>query len=141
MTANQRSGRTWWIWGSAGAAMAVLAVVTVVALRPDGGVHWKFAWPNGPIAMPVFVPPNRIFVEAANIAGLQQWAAQRGLPSAQANTCLANQAEVDKLVQIQTDAVSNFNVPGTPAFVINGKLVESASAWETLEPKLREALR
>ena len=38
------------------------------------------------------LPPDRIFVEAANIAGLQQWAAQRGLPSAQANTCLANQA-------------------------------------------------
>ena len=87
------------------------------------------------------LPPNRIFVEAATIAGLQQWAAQRGLPSAQANTCLANEAEVNKLVQMQTDAVSNFSVPGTPAFVMNGKLVEGASAWATLEPKLREALR
>jgi outer membrane protein assembly factor BamB len=41
----------------------------VVALRPDGSVHWKFNWPNGPIAMPVFVPPNRIFVSTANDVG------------------------------------------------------------------------
>jgi outer membrane protein assembly factor BamB len=41
----------------------------VVALRPDGRVHWKHNWPNGPIAMPVFVPPNRIFVSTANDVG------------------------------------------------------------------------
>lgn len=87
------------------------------------------------------LPPNRIFVEAANIAGLQQWAAQRGLPSAQANACLANEGEVTKLVQMQSDAVANFNVPGTPAFVINGKLAENASSWDALEPELRKALR
>jgi protein-disulfide isomerase len=87
------------------------------------------------------LPPNRIFVEAASIAGLQPWAAQRGLPSAQANTCLANEAEVNRLVQMQSDAVANFNVPGTPAFVLNGKLVDNASSWEALEPQLRKALR
>ena len=87
------------------------------------------------------LPPDRIFVEAANIAGLQQWAAQRGLPSAQANTCLANQAEVNRLVQMQSDAVNDFNVPGTPAFLINGDLVENASSWEALEPEIRKALR
>ena len=41
----------------------------VVALRPDGALHWKFAWPHGPIAMPVFVPPNRVFVSTANDVG------------------------------------------------------------------------
>lgn len=87
------------------------------------------------------LPPNRIFVEAANIAGLQQWAAQRGLPSAQANSCLANEAEVNRLVQMQSDAVATYNVPGTPAFVLNGKLVENAAAWSALEPELRKALR
>ena len=86
------------------------------------------------------LPPNRIFVEAANIVELQSWAAQRGLPSAQANACLANEAEVNKLVQMQGDAVSTYNIPGTPAFLVNGKLVDG-STWELLEPKIREALR
>ena len=45
-------------------------------------------------------------------------------PSAQTNACLANEDEVNRLVQIQSDAVATYNVPGTPAFVINGKLVE-----------------
>ena len=87
------------------------------------------------------LPPNRIFVEAANLAELPQWAAQRGLPSAQSNACLANEAEVNKLVQMQSDAVANFNVPGTPAFIINGKLVENAASWKALEPEIRKALR
>jgi protein-disulfide isomerase len=87
------------------------------------------------------LPPNRIFVEAASIAELPQWAAQRGLPTAQANACLANEAEVTKLVQMQSDAVADFNVPGTPAFVINGKLVENSANWASLEPAIRKALR
>jgi outer membrane protein assembly factor BamB len=41
----------------------------IVALRPDGSPHWQHPWPHGPIAMPVFVPPNRIFVSTANDAG------------------------------------------------------------------------
>jgi hypothetical protein len=41
----------------------------IVALRRDGSVHWRFDWPHGPIAMPVFVPPNRIFVSTGHDVG------------------------------------------------------------------------
>jgi protein-disulfide isomerase len=75
----------------------------------------------------------------AQLAGLQQWAAQRGLPTARTNACLTNQSEIDRLVQMNTDA-AQFNIPGTPSFLINGELVENASAWEQLEPRLREAV-
>ena len=37
----------------------------VVALRTDGSVWWTHPWPPGSIAMPVFVPPNRILVSAS----------------------------------------------------------------------------
>jgi outer membrane protein assembly factor BamB len=37
----------------------------VVALRADGSVWWTHPWPPGAIAMPVFVPPNRILVSAS----------------------------------------------------------------------------
>jgi protein-disulfide isomerase len=43
-------------------------------------------------------------------------------------------------VQMNSDAVSGFSIPGTPAFLINGSLVEQTSSWETLEPKIKEAL-
>ena len=86
------------------------------------------------------LPPNQMFVELAKVTGFQQWAAQRGLPSATTSACLANETEVNKLVQMQSDAVSTFNVPGTPAFVINGELVKDSANWASLEPKLKEAL-
>ena len=86
------------------------------------------------------LPPTQQFAAFAELAGLQQWAAQRGLPSARQQQCLTNQAEVDRLVQTTSDAVSQYNVPGTPAFVMNGELVENASTWDALEPEIREAL-
>jgi protein-disulfide isomerase len=86
-------------------------------------------------------PPAQQFQGFASLAGLQQWSAQRGIPSARQQQCLTNQAEIDRLVQMSTDAVSQHNIPGTPAFLINGQLAENASDWGTLEPKIREALQ
>ena len=76
------------------------------------------------------------------LAGLPQWAAQRGLPSAKTNACLADQAQADKLVQMRSEADSNFQIPGTPTFVLNGKVVETENSplLPQLENKLREAL-
>ena len=86
------------------------------------------------------LPPAQQFAGYAEIAGLQAWAAQRGVPSAKQQQCLGNQAEIERLVQMKSDADSTHQVPGTPAFLINDKLVEDVAAWSTLEPKLRDAL-
>ena len=85
--------------------------------------------------------PERQFVEIAKAAGFQQWAAMRGLPSAKSSTCLTDQAEINRLVQMTSDATTEMpNFPGTPTFTINGQMVEKAATWKLLEPKLREAL-
>jgi protein-disulfide isomerase len=77
----------------------------------------------------------------AQLAGLQQWAAQRGLPSARSSACLASQQEAERLVQMSTDARTQYpQFAGTPSFALNGELLENASTWETLEPKIRDAL-
>ncbi len=87
------------------------------------------------------LPPAEQMAGYAKLAGLQQWAAMRGVPSAKQQQCLSNQAEIDRLVQMNTDATTQFpGIPGTPAFVINGKLVEGAASWKALEPKIKEAL-
>jgi outer membrane protein assembly factor BamB len=41
----------------------------IVALRPDGQVHWRHAWSPGALASALFVPPNRIFASAADDVG------------------------------------------------------------------------
>ena len=77
----------------------------------------------------------------ARLAGLQQWAAQRGVPSARQQQCLANQSEMDKLVQMNTDVQTQYpGFSGTPSFTINGELLEQTATWDKLEPQIRDAL-
>jgi len=84
--------------------------------------------------------PAQQFSAIADIAGLKQFAAMRGVPRAKADACLANESEINQLVQMNSDAASTYNIPGTPSFLINGTLVDQTAAWDQLEPKIKEAL-
>jgi protein-disulfide isomerase len=89
------------------------------------------------------LPPNQQFGEIAKLAGLQDWAAVRGLPADKSAACLADQTQVDRLVQMQNDAVSSYNIPGTPGFLLNGTLQNfdgSATVWTQLEKNIKAAL-
>lgn len=85
--------------------------------------------------------PAQQFGAIAKIAGFPQFAAMRGLPSAKTSACLANEQEINRLVQMNSDVTSQFpQFPGTPSFTINGELVDKAASWPALEPKLKAAL-
>jgi protein-disulfide isomerase len=86
------------------------------------------------------MPPAQQFSTIADLAGLKQFAAMRGVPRAKADACLADEAAVNQLVQMNSDAGSNYNIPGTPSFLINGTLVDPVATWDALEPKLKDAL-
>ncbi len=89
------------------------------------------------------LPQEQQLAEIAKLAGFPQWAAMRGLPAAKLNACLADPNAPTKLVQMQTDAVNDFNIPGTPSFLINGKLVEikpGSTPWAQVETALKAAL-
>lgn len=89
------------------------------------------------------LPPQQQFGELAKVAGFQDWAAMRGLPAEKSAACLANQSEVDRLVQMQNDAVSSYDIPGTPSFLLNGELVPiepGSTPWQQLEAKIKSAL-
>jgi protein-disulfide isomerase len=88
------------------------------------------------------LPPAQVPIKAAQFAGLQQWAAARGVPEAKSSQCLTSQAEIDRVVQMTSDVSVKYpNFSGTPNFVIDGKLDEKIAGWPDLEAKLREALR
>ena len=84
--------------------------------------------------------PQAQFKALADIAGFPAFAAMRGVPKAKTEACLADPAAATQLVQMNSDAVSNFNVQGTPSFAINGQTLENTASWAALEPKLKEAL-
>jgi protein-disulfide isomerase len=92
------------------------------------------------------LPPNRQFLELAKLAGFPDWAALRGVPQEKSAACLVNTGEVDRLVQMTADVQSQYpDFKGTPAFVINGALVDLGpvtedQVWPALERKIREAL-
>ena len=89
------------------------------------------------------LPPTQQFPRTAQLAGLQEWAAQRGLPSAKTQACLSNQQEIDRLVQMNSDASSQYQISGTPTFLVNNQVVElqpGQTNWQALEGRVREAL-
>jgi protein-disulfide isomerase len=87
------------------------------------------------------LPPNQKFVELAKVADFQNWAAARGVPAAKTNQCLADENSVNQLVQMTSDASSQYpGFPGTPTFILNGKMLDKTATWEALEPQLRAAL-
>ena len=92
------------------------------------------------------LPPNRQFLEYGKVVGFLDWGALRGIPQAKSAACLTNTGEVDRLVQISADVQSQYpEFKGTPAFVINGALVDLGpvtedQVWPALERKIREAL-
>jgi protein-disulfide isomerase len=84
--------------------------------------------------------PDKQFLEIAKLAGFQQWAAMRGVPTAKSSACLTNEAEVNRLVQMNSEATTQYpDFAGTPTFIINGGLVKGAT-WEILEAELRKAI-
>jgi protein-disulfide isomerase len=74
-------------------------------------------------------------------AELDAFFRQRGVPEARLNQCLANGQELQRLATMRDQAMQQFpDIPGTPAFAINGRLVPDASSWAQLEPILRERI-
>lgn len=98
--------------------------------------------PQDKIAQLQTLPTNQMFQQLATIAGLQDWAAARGIPQTKANQCLSDQKMIDHQVQITNDVNNQYpNFEGTPSFVINGKLLASTAGWDKLQPQLDAALK
>lgn len=75
----------------------------------------------------------------AEKAGLVEFVRLRGVPQDKAQACLADPAALQKLVGMAETAVKDYKISGTPAFLIDGELVE-ALEWSKLEPMIRAKL-
>ena len=89
------------------------------------------------------LPPAQKLPRFADLAGLKQWASMRGVPSSKLDQCLADQGQIDRVVAMQSEATSTYQINGTPSFLLNGEVVEfegNDPIWKQLEAKLRGAL-
>lgn len=89
------------------------------------------------------LPTSQMFVAMANLLGLQDWAAARGVPQAKSNQCLTNQKMINDEVQVTANVNSQYPAfSGTPSFIINGTMLPSdTTTWAKLEPHLQEAVK
>lgn len=90
-------------------------------------------------ALETMSPTQRVAV-FGDKAGLVQFVRVRGVPTEKAQSCLADQAQIDRLVGMNQKAIQDYNVSGTPTFLINGSVAQGAASWDTLEPQIRAAL-
>lgn len=100
------------------------------------------AAPQDKVAQIQNLPTNQLFVQMAGLLGLQDWAAARGVPQAKSNQCLGDQKMIDQEVQYSSDVNNGYpDFAGTPAFIINGKMLSETASWGKLKPQLDAALK
>ena len=81
------------------------------------------------------LPTNQVFVTYANLLGLQDWAAARGLPQAKSNQCLSDQKMIDREVQITSDVNTQYpDFSGTRPSSLNGKLLRRPETGKSSNP-------
>lgn len=101
------------------------------------------ATPQDKLAQIQSLPTNQVFVSMANVMGLQDWAAARGVPQAKSNQCLSDPKMINDEVQHTADVSNDYpSFEGTPAFIVNGTMLpKDTTTWTKLEPALKQALK
>lgn len=84
------------------------------------------------------LPPEQRFAKVAEVTGLLDFFAARGLSADQARACLTDTAKIDAMVKASEAQAQEVGVTGTPTFVLNGKKLD-VNTWEMLEPILQRA--
>jgi protein-disulfide isomerase len=84
--------------------------------------------------------PQQQVAAMAQQAGLVDFVRVRGVPTEKAQACLADQKALQQLVDMNQKSTAQYQIQGTPTFLINNEVVQNAANWTALEPELRKAL-
>jgi len=75
----------------------------------------------------------------AKAGGVDAFFRKRGVPEARVDQCLGDPANLQRLVDM-SEAAGREGITGTPAFKINGELLQGVSSWDQVEPRIRQAI-
>lgn len=81
-------------------------------------------------------PPEQAKVWADRL-GYVDFIKQRGVPEAQARTCLADTKAIDELAKMSETAMRDAQITGTPTFILNGNKLDGAVTWKQVEDELK----
>lgn len=85
------------------------------------------------------LPPDQRFGSVANAIGISTFFAARGIPAEETARCLSNPAAIEKFNESTQRNSTEFEISGTPTFVLNGEVLEGAGTWEALRERLMAA--
>ena len=85
------------------------------------------------------LPPQQRFIRLGEMAGLIDFAKARGIPEAQARTCLADFKQAEALAAGNEAGTKQYDITGTPTLILNGKKLDNANAWPQLDAALKAA--
>jgi protein-disulfide isomerase len=75
----------------------------------------------------------------ADTVGYREFVEQRGVTTAAANACLADNGALDKITKSLSTADTKFHVSGTPTFILNGDVMADINTWDGVEKALKSA--
>lgn len=84
------------------------------------------------------LPPDQRFAAIAKLGGMDTFFAARGIPQAQAATCLADVNKATALVNATNKAGQEMGITGTPTFFLNGVKLEG-NTWDKVKGALQTA--
>ncbi len=83
--------------------------------------------------------PDQRFVKLAEMAGLIEYAKQRGIPEDKARQCLSNSKEAEALAAGVESATKQYDITGTPTVIMNGTKLDNVASWSALLERLKGA--
>ncbi len=81
-------------------------------------------------------PDAKRYAALADLAGLSEFFAARGIARDQAAACLAKVGEAQALAKRTQEQGAEFKIEGTPTFLVNGQMIGSMG-WTELRAKLQ----
>ena len=84
------------------------------------------------------MPPDQRYFAIASLAGLPEFYGARGIAVDQAKQCLADGNLAEQLVKNTSTQADQFQITGTPSFLINGRKIEG-NTWPEVKTALETA--
>jgi protein-disulfide isomerase len=81
-------------------------------------------------------PEGKRYQALADLTGLTEFFAARGIAKDQAGMCLVNAAEAQSLAKHTQEQTEQYKIEGTPTFLVNGQSIGSME-WPELRTKLQ----
>lgn len=93
------------------------------------------------LATPEAVQSGAAFVGFAEAAGLIDFVGSMGISGEAARQCLTDATDREELTEMRNQAINQYNLAGTPTFLVNGEVVQNATTWAQLESRIQELLQ